>query len=185
MFGKPVLDAGRQAQENARARCALRWPGHGAAATLPRSSARWVRQEGAAQLHVSVPVWMDVRWPTLVAGVGQKGLVADHAEELELFDSVGADGRGEPQQPLAAVLAEQAEAVDFDRAQCRVDDAFAVPAAYRDIVLFPQPGELRRAIEEAGEELPGLPVGGGAPGDRRAQVGGERLGLVVVVVLRG
>lgn len=51
---------------------------------------------------------------------------ADHVEELQLFYSCCSRWWGEPQQALSAVLAEQAQAVQFYFTDCGVEEPFAV-----------------------------------------------------------
>ena len=94
----------------------------------------------------------------------------EHGQQLELLDGIGADGRGEPQQPLAAVLAEEVEAVDFDQADLGVDEPLAVVASDCDVVPRPQCGEFGGAGEQLVDEQACLGIARVAAGDRRAQV---------------
>jgi hypothetical protein len=64
-----------------------------------------------------------------------------------------------------------------------MDDAFAVVAPERDLVLGPQAGELGRATEKLGDQRVGLGILGRPACRRGAQVGDERPRLPLVVLL--
>jgi hypothetical protein len=72
-------------------------------------------------------------------------LGADDGEEPQLLGGAAA-GRGrEPEEALAAVLAEEGEAFDLDDAEAGVDDAFVVVPTQAHLVGVPQLRELRTA----------------------------------------
>ena len=118
-----------------------------------------------------------------VSGRGLLGssevLTSDDPEQLELPDGVGAGARGEHGQALVLPGGGEHFAVEVDDTEGGVHDAFAVAAAYGDVVALPQRGELGAGGVQGLDKLAGQRVVR-AQGDS----GPQNTALVLVVLRR-
>lgn len=88
------------------------------------------------------------------------------AQQLELRGRGVPGGRGEPQKALAAVLTEQAQTVDLDGPEFRMDQPLAVRTPNSHLLILPEPGELVAGRTQPRNQLDNLGILATPSGDR-------------------
>src|SRR6202035_5364874 len=141
------------------------------------------RRRAVPPLPWRLPLRLRVGYRALTGAPVGEALLTEDGQELQLLVAFGARWGGEDEQRDGLVLVEQHLAVEFDRAELRVDEHLVVLETPRDLVPLPQVRELPARLLQGTDDLAGprprahRPVGG-------AQVGDLGPALPVAVMLR-